>query len=92
MPVSGLVITLSVDEAGQRSALAKLEADSRFTIGERKGNKVPVVLETESSAEDQSTWEELRSTPGVEFVALAYVDFSDLDEGSRPGQAPTVER
>lgn len=79
MPISGLVVTLAADEAVRRKAIAALAADPRITVGDSKANKLALVLETGSPAEDQAAWNELESIPGVDLVALAFVDFSEVD-------------
>jgi hypothetical protein len=79
MPVSGLVLTLESPE-NQAPVLARLGADSRITIGPQRGPHLPVVTETRSSQEGEALVEELFHIPGVCFVDVVTIDFSD-EEG-----------
>lgn len=87
MAVSGLVVTLSKDAEGS-AALSRLTADSRLTLGERFGLRIAMVAETPSAHEDRSLFDELRGTPGIVHVAVAYVH---LDPEPTTGAPPEPE-
>lgn len=79
MPIAAWVVTL---DAGRRDeALAALSADARLTLGEGRpgggGERLPVVVETATLAEGESVFEAVSATPGVVFVDVVGVDFSD---------------
>ena len=59
MPISSLVLTVAVPPAVESKLLARLERDERFTLGERNGNKVPVVIDAKSREEERRLLEEL---------------------------------
>lgn len=80
MITSGLVLTLSTDAALAEEAVASLRARSEFTPGERNDRWLPVVLETANDAASRVAHDWLNSLPGVEFVDVVYVDFSDDNE------------
>jgi hypothetical protein len=77
MTISGLVVTLALDEAAQAQALRALQRDARLQLGERTGRKLPVVAETGSTTEGEALVEALAATPGVDFVDVVCVDFSE---------------
>ena len=87
MPVSGLVLTIfpkQLSEINQR-----LHAEPRFEVGELQGHHLPVVYESETLEEHQRAWHWLEELPGVQFVELAYHDFSDVDDfGHTPESDP----
>lgn len=81
MPVSSLVVTISDDPDERREVQQTLADDSRITLGDRKRNQLPVVLETDTIAEGVSmTRDQLYEVPGVEFVHVVRVDFEDVDD------------
>lgn len=73
MAISGLVVTLRPDADKAAAALASMARDSRLTIGDRFGHKVAVVAETSGAGADRDLWDDLRGTPGVEFVDVTYI-------------------
>lgn len=79
MPVSGLVLTLESPES-HAPVLAQLGTDSRITVGPVRGLHLPVVTETCSSQEGEALAAELFCIPGICFVDVVTIDFSD-EEG-----------
>ncbi len=73
MAISGLVVTLAEDDDAAGSAVSKLGADPRLTLGERFGRRLAVVADTPSVHEDRALWDELRGTPGVTYVDVTFV-------------------
>ncbi len=85
MPISGLVITLSDDPSQRQIALDQLATDPRLTLGQLHGSRLPVVAETETVRQSTDlVREELLDIPGVVFVDIVSVDFSDIDESAEP--------
>jgi hypothetical protein len=80
MITSGLVLTLNADAALAEQAVASLRARPEFTPGERNDRWLPVALEArdESARRDLHDW--IETLPGVDFVDVVYVNFSDDDE------------
>lgn len=77
MTISALVLTL--DQLRMAPTLAALGADPRLELGEPIVNRVPVVVETADCAAGRALFDELRDTPGVAFVDVVMVDFSEED-------------
>jgi nitrate reductase NapAB chaperone NapD len=81
MPVSALVVTLDDDPVEQAVTISSLSALPHLTVGAKTGRvHVPVVCESETLTEGEHHVRELMRTPGVVFVDVVMVDFSDLDE------------
>lgn len=80
MPTSGLVLTLSDDAALAEQAVASLRARPEFTPGERNDRWLPVALEAADDAESRAAHDWLNRLPGVDFVDVVYVNFSENDE------------
>ena len=80
MPTSALVITLDHREDWRDAALTELAGDPRLTLGTLQGPRLPVVAETATLAEgDRLVADELPLVPGVQFVDVVLVDFSDVE-------------
>lgn len=79
MVVSALVVTLSTNPGPRAAALAALAADSRLTLGEPAGDRLPVVAEAESAAHGVTLCDALGAQPGVVRVDVVAIDFS-LDQ------------
>jgi hypothetical protein len=77
MITSGLVLTLNADAALAEQAVASLHARPEFTPGERNGRWLPVALEAADNAESRNLHDWLNALPGVDFVDVVYVDFSE---------------
>ncbi len=78
MTVSGLVVTLTRD-ADARSALARLHADPRLTLGEPVADRLPLVAEAPDARAGEALVRELEATPGVARVDVISIDFSSED-------------
>lgn len=79
MPVIGAVLYLDEDPAYHEGVLRLLEHDPRVTLGQEHGQRLPVVLESESRNEEKSLWNEIQALPGITFCSVVYADFSDLN-------------
>ena len=78
MPISSLVLTLDAAPEVRAIVLSEIARDSRVTVGApREERWVPVVTETASLSEGEALVEVLRELPGVSFVDVVMVDFSD---------------
>ena len=80
MPISGLVLTLSADAALADQAVAKLHTRPEFTLGECNDRWLPVALDAADDAASRDLHDWLNALPGVEFVDVVYVDFSEDSE------------
>ncbi|MCC6646042.1 MAG: hypothetical protein IT374_10780 [Polyangiaceae bacterium] len=87
MPIGALVVTLDPDPARRAAALLALSADARVTVGEPRGGRLPVVSDTATLEEGDRLFRELAEVPGVLFVDVVSVDFSDLEGETPSGQA-----
>jgi hypothetical protein len=77
MPVSGLVVVLSEDPQLRANAIGTLEQQSMVTMGVLQANRLAIVLETDSKAEDQQMWNWLHALSGVVMVEVAFVGFEE---------------
>jgi hypothetical protein len=75
MSISGLVIHLDGDDAALVRACDALRCDARLTLGPLNGRRLAAVAETDGVAADRRRWDDLRATPGVVHVDVAFVDF-----------------
>ncbi len=89
MPVSGLVVFLNDEPQPRAEALAAIGRESRIQVGVLEANRLAIVLDTVSSAEDKQLWDWLYSLPGVAFVEVAFVGFEQQGP-SLPAQADHV--
>ena len=78
MPVIGGVLHLSGDQTLQERALDFLNQHPRITTGDRNADRLAVVVESDSRAEDKSIWTALEEHPGIVFASVIFADFSDL--------------
>ncbi|MCO4763846.1 MAG: hypothetical protein KC502_20200 [Myxococcales bacterium] len=81
MAISGLVLTLSNDDTDRAAALAVLSNMTCLELGERAGNRLPVVADTPDRRADRDLFERLGRITGVTFAEVAYVWF-DTDAGA----------
>ena len=88
MPISGLVITLGDEEAACEAAMKALSVNRFITLGKREGYRLPIVVETPDSEVDRDLWDWLHELPGVRFVDVACVHFTDDEDGS--AEASTI--
>lgn len=79
MPISGWVATLAADESQRAEVIQHLRADTRVTVGEQMGARLPFVLDTSCVNEERTLIETLSDHPTVLFIDLVFVDFSDVD-------------
>ncbi|OJT23586.1 hypothetical protein BO221_16425 [Archangium sp. Cb G35] len=78
MPISSLVLTLDDSPELRASALREVARDPRITLGPPLEERwLPVVTETGSLPEGEALAESLRDVPGVSFVDVVMVDFSE---------------
>ena len=75
MPVSGLVITFETEVSQHQATVEQLRARSAIEIGEASGPKLAIVVDSQSSAEDQEIWHWVHGLPGVAGVEVAFVGF-----------------
>jgi hypothetical protein len=75
MTTSGLVLTLEQDDRTRAAVIAKLERDSRITLGQDMSGRLPIVTETAAPQESEALFDWLLELPGVCFVDVVYVDF-----------------
>lgn len=93
MPISGLVLTLSDEPSLQQAALSQLALDSRLSLGELQVNRLPVVAETDTIRQStRLVREELLTIPGVIFVDVVMVDFSDTPATDESVVEPTTHK
>ncbi len=89
MVTSALVVTLDKGSCARRGAIDALASDSRLTLGELAGARLPVVAETMGLGAAEALVEELSAVPGVVFVDVVLVDFdpeADRDTAPRLGK------
>jgi hypothetical protein len=79
MTISALVVTVA--PATARLTLEQLARDPRLTLGDPSGPRVPVVAETDSCRDGRALVEHLQQMPGIEFVDVVLVDFSEEPQG-----------
>ncbi|WP_375766492.1 hypothetical protein NR798_33055 [Archangium gephyra] len=78
MPISSLVLTLDASPELRASVLREVSRDPRITLGPPLEERwLPVVTETHSLPEGEALAESLRDLPGVSFVDVVMVDFSE---------------
>lgn len=80
MPVAALVLTLDPDAALAARARALLATDPRLTLGDAVDGRLPVVVESATLGDGASLTRELEAQPGVRFVDVVMVDFSDFSD------------
>jgi len=78
MPISSLVLTLDASPELRASVLREVARDPRIILGPPLEELwLPVVTETGSLPEGEALAEFLRDLPGVSFVDVVMVDFSE---------------
>jgi hypothetical protein len=78
MTISSLVLTLDASPESRALALEAVAKDARITVGTPFEEVwLPVVTETASLSEGEALFESLRELPGVNFVDVVMVDFSE---------------
>jgi len=86
MPVVGAVFHLSDEPTARAAALASLGGDPRITLGELRGDNLPLVLETGSAEEDRAAWRALGELPGIDQIVVTFADVSDCNGSLPQGQ------
>ena len=81
MPVLAMLLRLCDEPAAQRKALDFLSSHPRLTLGPAGPQGLPVVLESESRAEERALCDVIEAHPGVLSGTVLLSDFSDLVEG-----------
>ncbi len=84
MPVAGLVVTLDPTPALRSVAFEALSSMQGISVGENQGDHLPLVTDCASVNEQQGLWDAVARTPGVVSVALAFLDFSDVEDFEMP--------
>ena len=84
MPISGLAITLSVDEARALSAQQAMADEQRVEIGPRNGRRLAATIETASQDEDRRLREWMTALDGVEHIDIVFIHFDDADDREAP--------
>ena len=80
MAISGLVLITESDARRAGSALARVRADHRFTLGPPNGRRIPVVLETASQDEDRDCFHWLTELDGIAHVDVVLVGVDEATE------------
>lgn len=80
MYTSGLVMTLDNNPATVETALKELIGVGPFRLGERRGRKQAVVLETDDPQSSQGWHEWASSLPGIEQVEVVFVGWERSEE------------
>ena len=81
MIISGLILSLSADEALTAQAVASVSTRTEFMPGERNARWLPVAMEARDDAASRDLHDWLNALPGVDFVDVVYVNF-DEDEAT----------
>jgi len=84
MPVLGAVLTLSDQVELRSAALAYLAGEPRIELGIAARGRQPIVLSTDSRAQDKALWRSLETLGGITHIELAFADFSDLQNEETP--------
>jgi hypothetical protein len=79
MAISGLVLTLQDESVANPTWLSRLEADPRVEVGEVRGARVALTVETDDRVGDESAWSWLAEQPGVLQLELACVLYPEDD-------------
>jgi len=78
MPILGAVVHLPQDSHTRLQVQSALAGMPGLTFGECQGDRLPVVVESDSRQQDKLRWDRLQALPGLAHVELDYADFSDL--------------
>jgi len=81
MPISGIILTLTADPDRRAVAMASLERHAMIEVGEERGLRRAVVVDSPDEETDRSVWQWLHEIDGVTFVELVSVYF-DRDQPS----------
>ena len=81
MPVNGLLLTLTEDEALVNDALLVIAARDDIELGDRTGRWQPVVVETSGTGESHDVHEWLQELPGIVMVDVVFTSVGDTQQG-----------
>ena len=79
MPISGLLITLSADEAIRSSTRDLVAKRPELTVGTPNDRWLPVALEARDDEHSREVHDWLHALPGVEYVDVVSVNFEEPD-------------
>ena len=79
-----MVLTLINDTVASPEWLEGLDEDPRVAIGELRGSRIALTIETPDKSGDEAAWDWLKAVPGVLQIELACVLYPD-DEAPRRG-------
>ena len=77
MWISSFVVTLPESVEAADSICSALESIESFTLGERSGRRLPVVLEAADGSTARHWHEWIENLPGVILVEVAFVSFDE---------------
>lgn len=80
MPVCGMIVTFTDDEAARLDAEQAWAGDPRFELGDALGARRCVVTDTVDISDEQDVFRAIESHPAVSFVEIAFHDFSDVED------------
>lgn len=80
MWISSFVVTLPADEARTAALCEGIAAVPVFTLGERQGRRLPVVLEAADGSTARNWHQWVENLPGIVQVEVAFVSFEDVEE------------
>ena len=92
MPLLSAVLTLSPAPERRAALLAELSTDPRITLGPMQRDRLPLVLDTRTRAEDRAAWRALEGHPAVIAHELVFADFSDLHGAPTTPDSASEER
>ncbi len=88
MWISSFVVTLPPTEESAKSVLRALAAIPVFTLGERQGARLPVVVEAPDGSMSRYWHEWVEQLPGVVQVEVAFVSFDESDQSTELASSP----
>ena len=77
MPVSGLMLSFSSDVASHGDVLRRIQRRAEIVIGPARGEKLAVVVDTDSREQDRDIWQWLQDLPGITGVHLAFASWDE---------------
>lgn len=81
MPISGLVIVFDGNAIQHTDSLNLLRKEPAIEVGDIRGNKTAVVVESQSKTQDQQLSQWIRALPGVVDLQIAFVSVDDAPDG-----------
>ncbi|RLS58902.1 MAG: hypothetical protein DWH91_01505 [Planctomycetota bacterium] len=88
MWISSFVVTLPCQEEPAEAVLRALAAIPVFTLGERQGSRLPVVVEAPDGSTSRYWHEWVEQLPGVIQVEVAFVSFDESERLSELASSP----